>query len=435
MDVAGALYDWGIDVGRRALQRTPFLPDKLRRGIDGRRDLVERIETWARDHRGESTLAWFHASSVGEGLQTRPVIEALRVFRPELQVFYTHYSPSAVNLAQRMPVDYADYMPFDVVADLMRVMEAVRPDVLVFGKLDVWPNATRVARWRDVPLALVNATVAPSSSRLGWPARRLLAGAYKRLDAVGSISMEDAARLALLGVPADRIEITGDARFDQVWTRAQAVDRTQPLLAGLAGHSGPTLVAGSTWPEGEEKLIPAIAAVRRAHPVLRTIIAPHEPTPDHLQGLEARLRRHGLGHRRLSAMELGVGESRDTVVVDRVGVLGELYALADVAYVGGGFGRRGLHSVLEPAALGVPSLFGPHHLNAREVGELIARRGAVAVADAAALESALAHWLSDTGARTAAGKAASQYVQANLGAGRRNAELVLRLLATRQDGP
>ncbi len=117
-------------------------------------------------------------------------------------------------------------------------------------------------------------------------------------------------------------------------------------------------------------------------------------------------------------------------MVDRLGVLGELYALADVAYVGGGFGRRGLHSVLEPAALGVPTLFGPHHANAREAGELIARRGAVAVADAAALESALALWLSDAAARTAAGRAAAEYVQANLGAGRRNAELVLRLLAS-----
>lgn len=430
MDVAAALYDWGIDVGRRALRRTPFLPDKVRRGIEGRRDLLGRIEMWARDRRGESPLAWFHAPSVGEGLQTRPVIESLRAFRPELQVFYTFYSPSAVKLAQGMPVDYADYMPFDVVSDLMRVMEAVRPDVLVFGKLDVWPNATRVARWRGVPLALVNATVAPNSSRLGWPARRLLAGAYARLDAVGAISMEDAARLALLGVPADRIEITGDARFDQVWARAQAVDRTRPPLSALGGHAGPTLVAGSTWPEGETHLVPAIAAVRRAHPGVRAIIAPHEPTPDHLQGLEARLRRHGLGHTRLSTIERAETLFGEAVVVDRVGVLGELYALADVAYVGGGFGRLGLHSVLEPAALGVPTLFGPHHANAREAGELIAREGAVAVEDAAALEGALARWLGDPAAREAAGRAALHYVQANLGAGRRSAELVLRLLAS-----
>lgn len=432
MEVAEVLYDWGIDIGTRVLRRTPFLPEKVRRGIEGRRDLITRIESWARDQRGEAALAWFHAPSVGEGLQTQPVIEALRTFRPDLRLLYTFYSPSALKLAGRMPVDYADYMPFDVVSDLMRVMEAVRPDILVFGKLDVWPNATRVAGWRDVPLALVNATVAPNSSRLRWPARRMLAGAYARLNAVGAISMEDAARLALLGVPADRVEITGDARFDQVWARAQAVDRTKPPLALLGDHAGPTLVAGSTWPEGEERLVPAVAALRGRHPELRAIIAPHEPTPDHLQNLEERLDHHGLGHLRLSALEQGAAQPREVVVVDRVGVLGELYALADVAYVGGGFGRRGLHSVLEPAAMGSPVVFGPRHTNAREAGALIERGGALAVADAAALESALGHWLSDSTARKAAGQAALSYVQSNLGAGRRNAELILRLLASRE---
>ncbi len=434
MELAEVLYDWGIDIGTRVLRLSPFLPEKVRRGIEGRRDLIARIETWARDRRGEAALAWFHAPSVGEGLQTRPVIEALRAFRPDLQLFYTFYSPSALKLAGRMPADFADYMPFDVVADLLKVMEAVRPDILVFGKLDVWPNATRVARWRDVPLALVNATVAPNSSRLRWPARRLLAGAYARLDAVGAISMEDAARLALLGVPADRIEITGDARFDQVWARARAVDRTKPPMAALGDHAGPTLVAGSTWPEGEQRLVPALAALRAGHPEVRVIIAPHEPTPDHLRNLEARLGHHRLGHVRLSALEQGAERRQEVVVVDRVGVLGELYALADVAYVGGGFGRRGLHSVLEPAALGSPVLFGPRHANAREAGELIARGGAVAVDDAGSLEEALGHWLSDAPAREAAGRAASDYVQSNLGAGRRNAELVLRLLASREGG-
>ncbi len=431
MKAAEVLYDWGIEAGYWLLPRTPFLPAKAKRGIAGRRDLLDRTEAWAGERRGDARLVWFHAPSVGEGLQLRPVIEALREFRSDLQVLYTFYSPSAEKLAGRMPVDHADYMPFDVVSQLMRFMEAVRPDVLVFGKLDVWPNATRVARWRDVPTALVNATVAPSSSRLRWPARWFLAPAYARLDAVGAISVEDAARLALLGVPAERIEITGDSRFDQVWARGQAVDRTQPPLSLLSGYAGFTLVAGSTWPEGERYLVPALAALRAEHPELRALIAPHEPTPDHLQELEARLDQHELRHVRLSAFEGGVAEPREIVVVDRVGVLGELYALADVAYVGGGFGRRGLHSVLEPAALGVPVLFGPWHANAREAGELIARGGAVAVDGAASLEGLLARWLSDAAAREAAGQAAAHYVQSNLGAGRRNAELVLRLLASR----
>jgi len=135
-----------------------------------------------------------------------------------------------------------------------------------------------------------------------------------------------------------------------------------------------------------------------------------------------------LAHVRLSELEAGKAEPREVIVVDKVGVLGELYALADIAYVGGGFGRRGLHSVLEPAALGAPVLFGPRHANAREANELIERGGAKSVAGPEALETALTLWVDDAAARAWAGAAALDYVQSNLGSGRRNAELILRLL-------
>jgi 3-deoxy-D-manno-octulosonic-acid transferase len=392
MKFGETLYDWATEAGRRALPRAPFLPDKARRSLEGRHELIERLESWAKENRSEAALVWFHAPSVGEGLQTRPVIDALRELRPDLQILYTYFSPSAEKFAEQLPVDYADYMPFDVVADLMRVMEAVQPSAIVFGKLDVWPNVTRVAGWCDVPLALVSATLAPNSSRLRWPARGLLGPAYERLDAVGAISVEDATRLVQLGVPADRIEITGDARFDQVWARAQAVDPTQPPISLLAGHDGLTLVAGSSWPEGEKHLVPAVAKLRTSYPDLRAVFVPHEPTDDHLRRLESHLEVDGLAHVRLSELENDAA-AVEVIVVDAVGMLGELYALADIAYVGGGFGKKGLHSVLEPAALGAPVLFGPRHANAREAGEMIERRGAASVKNGKELERVLGRWI------------------------------------------
>jgi 3-deoxy-D-manno-octulosonic-acid transferase len=428
MKFGEVLYDWGASAGGRVLPRVPFLTAKAKRSVEGRRGLLDRIERWAVANRTDAPLVWFHAPSVGEGLQTRPVVEALKELRPEFQIFYTFFSSSAEQLAKQMPADYSDYMPFDVVSDLMRVMEVVRPDAIAFGKLDVWPNVVRAAHWRGVPTALVSATLAPNSSRLRWPARRILSPAYARLDAVGAISVEDATRLAQLGVHADRIEITGDARFDQVWARAQAVDPSDPPVSLLAGHEGLTLVAGSTWPEGEQRLVPAVARMRNQHPDFRAVFVPHEPTRDHLRRLEAHLDVDELAHVRLSELEAGRAELLEVVIVDKVGVLGELYALADITYVGGGFGKRGLHSVLEPAALGAPIMFGPRHANAREAGELIERGGAFAVADAAEFEAVLSLWLDDAAERASAGQAAINYVQANLGAGRRNAELILGLL-------
>lgn len=428
MKIGDTLYDLGMEASRFVLRRAPFLPDKTRRSVAGRDGLVERIEEWGASERRDCPLIWFHAPSVGEGLQTRPVIEATRQLRPELQIFYTFFSPSAEKLAERMPVDYSDYMPFDVTSELARVMEAVRPAVIVFGKLDVWPNLTRVASWSGVKLALVSATLAPNSSRLRWPARAVLGPAYRRLDAVGAISEKDAKRLARLGVPWRSLRVTGDSRFDQVWERAQTLDPSRPPVSLLKGHEGPTLVAGSTWPEGEKRLVPAIAELRKRHPEFRAIIVPHEPTHEHLSALEGDLEAERLAFVRLSLLEAGAAIPEEVVVVDRTGVLGDLYALADIAFVGGGFGRAGLHSVLEPAALGVPVLFGPNHANAREASELIERGGALEVTDVESLAAALERWLGQPEERMAAGEAAESYVRDGLGAARRNAELVIRLL-------
>lgn len=428
MTFAEMLYGVGIRAGLWLLPRTPFLSDKLRRGFEGRREALARMERWARAERREAPLIWFHAPSVGEGLQIRPVIEAIRRLRSDLQIFYTFFSPSAEDLAAQLPVDYADYLPFDVTSGVEDAIYVVRPAAIVFGKLDVWPNLTRVARRRGIALALVNGTVAPTSSRLRWPARAFLSAAYARLGAAGAISEEDAERLARLGVAREKIRVTGDAGFDQVWTRARRVDLSAPPVSLLAARDGLTLVAGSTWPEGERRLIPALAGLRARHPDLQAVLAPHEPTPDRLRRLEKQLAARRLPAVRLSQLEDGRAARNEVVVVDRVGVLADLYAIATVAYVGGGFGRRGLHSVKEPAALGVPVLFGPRHANAREAGKLIERGAARAVRDAAELERALHRWLDDEGARQAAGAAASGYVQKSLGAGRRNAELVLALL-------
>jgi 3-deoxy-D-manno-octulosonic-acid transferase len=222
----------------------------------------------------------------------------------------------------------------------------------------------------------------------------------------------------------------GDARFDQVWLRASAADRDSPLLRLFAGFAGATLVAGSTWPADERHLLPAVARVRAEGTALRLVLVPHEPTPEHLTASEAALDALGMAHVRLSDVTAGgAAELPVVVVVDGVGMLGELYALADAAYVGGGFGTAGLHSVLEPAAFGAPVLFGPRHANAREAAELVAAGGAFEVDDGADLAQALRRLLEDAALREEAGRAARGYVEAGLGAAERGAALVEALLA------
>lgn len=428
MPIPESLYTLALHAARPLLPLAARGEGKLARGIRGRVGVLERMEAWARAHRDPARpLVWFHAPSVGEGLQARAVVEAFRARHPDAQVAYTFFSPSAEGFARTVRADFADYLPLDLPSHVTRALDALRPSVIAFSKTDVWPVLTREAKRRGVRLAMLSGTLPAASSRLHGPARALLAPAYARLDAVAAISADDAARFAALGVPPEQRTVMGDARFDQVWARAAAADRDSALLRPFAGFNGVTLVAGSTWPADEEKLVPAIALIRDAGQPLRVILVPHEPTPEHLERLDARLEHARIrGARRLSQVEAGA-EPGHTVVVDRVGVLGDLYALADVAYVGGGWGTAGLHSVLEPAAFGAPVFFGPNHANAREAAEMIAAGGAFQLAADDMVSARLMPMVRDPNARRA-GDAARAYVEANLGAAERGARIIDRLI-------
>lgn len=405
---------------------------KLAHGIRGRGGVVERFRRWAATERELSRpLVWFHAPSVGEGLQARAVMEAFRRRRPDAQVVYTYFSPSAEAFARTVPADFADYLPWDAAANVRPVLRALRPDVIAFSKTDVWPMLSREAARCGTRMALLSATLPAHSTRLAWPARALLAPAYGRLHRVAAITPADAERFARLAVPPTRRGVMGDARFDQVWRRATetpAAPWLQTLQRGFAGN--PVIVAGSTWPEDEARLLPAIRALRGAGSGTKLVLVPHEPTAAHLQATEAHLDRFGLPHLRLSAVAAPVAPLPPVLLVDRVGVLGDLYALADVAYVGGGFGSAGLHSVLEPAAFGAPVLFGPHHHNAREAAELVAVGGGAVVENEADLQARLSGWFADAAARREAGDAARAYVENGRGAAERGAAVVEALLDT-----
>ncbi|MBI1809365.1 MAG: hypothetical protein HYR75_05650, partial [Gemmatimonadetes bacterium] len=368
--LARAPYAAAVSAARFAAHLVPRgAQGKWWRSLGARRGVVARYAAWASSQRDDRRpLLWMHAPSVGEGLQARAVLPLLRQRHPALQIAYTFFSPSAAAFAQSVGADFADYLPFDSAADARAVLHALRPTALVFSKLDVWPLLVEEAARRGVRVGMISATMSEGSGRTSRIASLLLSDAYAALDAVGAIDAGDAGRLTALGVRRDRIAVTGDTRYDQVWQRATAADRGGALLAPLAS-ARPTLVAGSTWPADEAALLDAWGVVRERIPAARLVIAPHEPTARAMRPIEAWAR-----EARLTCARLGGDAQRtaDVIVVDRVGVLGDLYALADVAFVGGGFHDAGLHSVIEPAAFGAPVLFGPRHERSRDAGLLLA---------------------------------------------------------------
>src|SRR5687768_3652988 len=368
-------YDAAGGIARLAVAVAPRGNSKLLKGLTSRRGLIDRYRAWGANGRDRSRpLLWVHAPSVGEGLQALPVIKAFRDKRPEAQIVYTFYSPSAERFASTTGADFFDYLPFDNERDTADALDAIAPTAVVFSKLDVWPLFVAGAAKRGIKTALLSATVPESSSRRSGMALLALREAYEALDVVGAISPSDAERLLAMGVRGENMTVTGDTRYDQVWARANAPNPSRDAVVARYRDSRPTLVAGSTWPADEKRLLPAWVQARRQLPGARLIIAPHELTPKHLASIEKWARDSALTLSRTSEPEV---RATEVILVDEYGLLADLYAVADAAYVGGGFHGDGLHSLLEPASFGTPVLFGPMHMDNRDAGLLVGGGGAM----------------------------------------------------------
>lgn len=414
---------------RAANAIAPLVPpsnNKVVRALKSRVHLVEKIDAWAGAHRDVSrSLLWMHASSVGESLQALPVMNLFRERHPELQIVFTFYSPSAELGARKFPADFVSYLPFDTASAMRHVIASIRPSVLVFSKLDVWPMLVNEANAAGIPTALISGTLHSNSGRRSGLASLLFHDAFKTLDSVGAISEQDKANIIALGAQASRVAVTGDTRFDQVWARRENGGPIE-LLNHLQSNR-PTIVAGSTWKSDEDRLLRAFVETRQNHRRARLIIAPHEPTPPSVAAIKSWSDAHSMSFSKLDDPQ---SAAADVIVVDRVGVLGDLYALADIAYVGGGFHRAGLHSVLEPAAFAKPVIFGKPFGRSREAQLLVTNSAARSVSTASEMYAVFSEWLSNSTLRTSAGQAAEQVIKGGRGAAEASYTLVKDLIAT-----
>jgi 3-deoxy-D-manno-octulosonic-acid transferase len=397
---------------------------KVARAFSARHGIRRRYRTWGASGRDRSRpLLWIHAASVGEGLMALPLVNSVRKALPNVQIAYTFFSPSAESLAKQMGADFSDYLPFDSAGAARVAIDALDPTAIVFAKGDVWPALVREASSQGIRLALVSASIPASSLRKGPVGSMLTRDAYRSLDAIGAASTDDATRIVEAGARADRVRVTGDTRYDQAWTRALTEPRNTEIVAALRS-SRPTLVAGSTWRSDERELFSAWRALRVQVPDARLVIAPHELAEGRVAAIE-----HWAASHSLSASPLATAtSSTDVIVVDRLGVLADLYALATVAYVGGGFHDAGLHSLVEPAVFRAPVIIGPRHTDSRDAALMLAAGGAMSVDDAQQLSRTMIRLFSSEQERADRADAIGAVVATELGAVDRTFEIVRELL-------
>jgi 3-deoxy-D-manno-octulosonic-acid transferase len=347
-----------------------------------RRGLLER---WRKATLGENRI-WFHVSSVGELEQARPVMERLKT--RGYSIVITYFSSSVPRLVKEWGfVTHADYLPLDFPEEMEELVEIIRPRLLVLNRYDLWPNHLLAARRREIPVVVVNASTPP----LGWFGafslylRRdlfLMINAWAFVDSAAAANWEPHVSRRVKGL------VTGDPRVDRALVRVEQALREGKSRERIAlwRKQAFCLVAGSSWPEDEQLLFEAWGRLDFPRSLL---VVPHEPEDAHLKKIEKRLDAAGLTHGRFS--RLTGAADWDVLLVDQRGMLAELYALGQLAYVGGGF-RRQIHSIVEPVAHGLPVVFGPNFRRSPEAVALSATEAALALPKSGAAD-ALTDWL------------------------------------------
>lgn len=354
---------------------------------------------------------WFHASSLGEFEQGRPMMEKIKADHPEYKILLTFFSPSGYEVRKNYNgADVICYLPFDTPFRVKKFLNLANPAIAVFIKYEFWGNYLHELKRRNVPVYIISSIFRRDQLFFQWfgsPYRKML-HCFTHLFVQDDRSAE---LLKEFGIT--NVTVTGDTRFDRVLDvrkQARELPHVEHFVYGEEGKRIPTLIAGSSWPQDEEILIPYF----NEHPEMKLIIAPHEIHREHLMYIESLLKRPSV---RLSEVmqDESLLEGKDCLIVDSFGLLSSIYRYGTIAYIGGGFGA-GIHNTLEAAVYGIPVIFGPKYQKFKEAKDLIKVGGGFSVSDKQSFYDKMDELLTYREVLEAAGNSAGNFVNSNVGA-------------------
>ncbi|HEY3064589.1 MAG TPA: 3-deoxy-D-manno-octulosonic acid transferase [Methylomirabilota bacterium] len=370
---------------------------------------------------------WVHAVSVGETIAAAPIVEGLRRLYPELPLVVTTVTETGARIARERFAGVAAhrFFPLDLPGAARRAADSINPAFLICMETELWPNMLRLLAARGVPVMIANGRLSDRSFRRYRLLGRWMRHVLEHVRVFGMQSAEDARRVIALGAHPERVVVTGNVKNEAPAEPPGVADLWHRLL-GLRAEQ-PVWVAGSTHKGEEELVLQAHRAAADRFPSLALVLAPRHP--ERVGEVIALVRARGFPAVRRS--ELPGGSTAGAVIVlDTVGELAQLYAIAHVVFVGGSLVPAGGHNVLEPALRHKPVLFGPHATNFREAAALVtAGGGGLVVADGDALARELVRLLGDAPLRAQMGAAGYEAVAARHGAVRETLALVTRFLA------
>jgi 3-deoxy-D-manno-octulosonic-acid transferase len=396
------IYNFGLKVYLLLVKLSASRNPKARKWLDGRKKLLKRIKS-EKGFDGKSV--WVHCSSLGEFEQGRPLIEEIRKRFPEKKIVLTFFSPSGYEVQKDYKnVDYVCYLPLDTRKNAKKFIKEINPEVVFFIKYEYWYNFLKVLKKKSVPVYFVSSIFREDQLFFKW-----YGGWYRKMLKLAThffIQNQESADL-LEKLDIHNYTITGDTRFDRV---AHIFENVKPLpVIEQFLDSKKAIIAGSSWKAEEALLMQYL----RIYPALKIIIAPHEVNEENISRITKQFGENNTICYSKATPSSMVGKK--VMIIDCYGLLTSLYQYSLVSIVGGGFGA-GIHNVLEPAAFGMPVIFGPNYEKFREARELVEINSAFPVNNIEEFNTLMTHLLKDASVINTISKKAASYVKENVGA-------------------
>lgn len=400
------IYRIGINTYFGAIRIISPFHSKAKAMVEGRKAIFETLKS---KRKGDEEWVMIHTSSVGEFEQARPIIEWIRKEHPELKICLTFFSPSGYKAFQSYSLaDMVTYLPFDNSSTLQSFIEQLSPKFVLIIKYEFWLRTISLLHKNNIPIYLISSIFREEQpffkKRIGIIFREALSQ-IKILFIQNKVSAE-----LLEGIDVKNYIISGDTRMDRV---AQIKEQGHEIkemgdLRDVALKEGKKiLVAGSTW-EADEKILLKYAGQKE----ILLILVPHEVDEGHIQQI---INRSPLPTTRITEWDKKSPEDVQLLIVDKIGLLSTLYRYADIAYVGGGFGK-GIHNTLEAAVYGIPILFGPKYHKFQEAKDLINVGAGFSIKSYKGFAEQMDTLVSDPSLRKSSGQAAKNLVYNQLGA-------------------
>lgn len=401
-DSVFAIYNFAVQLSALFLKLIALFHPKIKLFVDGRKEVMSYLKKNISE--GDSII-WVHTASLGEFEQGLPIIEQLKKNYPEYRILVTFFSPSGYEVKKNTAAaDVVTYLPMDTKKNAKNFLGLVNPKLVIFVKYEIWPNYLRALSQRNIPSLLISAL---------FKENQIYFKSYggfmrKALHNFTHIFVQDTKSIELLSkINIKNTAISGDTRFDRV---IEILERDNNLAFMENFKNGAkTLVAGSTWPDDEEVLVPYINTGESS---LKFVLAPHNIKPEHINKLKSSINKKTILYSELENKDLSAYE---VLIIDTIGLLTKIYSYAEISYVGGGF-ATGLHNTLEPAVYGIPVIIGPSFKGFKEAEDLVNKGGVLVVKSPAEFFTLVNDLLKDEEHLKRTGDINSTYVSENKGA-------------------